>query len=87
MANTRSAAKRARQTLTRTLSNRRALTTVKTQTKAIREAIKGGKKDVAQAAAVGFSSTVDKAAKTGRIHRNKANRLKSRAAKALAAIA
>ena len=87
MANTRSAAKRARQTEHRTLTNRRALTAVKTQTKSVREAIKGGSKETAQKAIVGFSSTVDKAAKAGRIHANKANRLKSRAAKALATLA
>lgn len=86
MANTKSAAKRARQTTTRTAANKRVLTAVKTQTKGIRSAIKAGTKDAAQALASGFASTVDKAAKTGRIHRNKANRLKSRANRALAAL-
>ena len=86
MANTRSAAKRARQIETRSLANRRSLTAVKTQTKSVREAIKAGSKETAQRNVKSFSSTVDKAAKTGRIHRNKANRLKSRAAKALSTL-
>jgi len=87
MANTKSAAKRARQTVTRTQHNRRALITLKKETKAVRTVLKGGDKAAAQAAQTKFSSTIDKAAKTGRIHKNKANRLKSRTAKALAALA
>ena len=87
MANTKSAAKRARQTERRTLANRRALTAVKTQTKRVRDAIKAGNKETALTVAKDFTSTLDKAAKTGRIHPNKANRLKSRADKALAALA
>lgn len=86
MANTKSAAKRARQTERRTLANRRVLTAVKTQTKRVREAIKAGSKETALTASKGFTSTIDKAAKGGRIHRNKANRLKSRTDKALAAL-
>ena len=86
MANTKSAAKRARQTVRRTKQNRRAISALKTQTKAVRTAIRGGKKDEAIAAVPKFASTADKAAKTGRIHKNKANRLKSRAAKAIAAL-
>ena len=86
MANTKSAAKRARQTPTRTANNRRSLTAVKTAQKTVRTAIKAGKKDEAIKEIPAFTSTVDKAAKTGRIHKNKANRLKSRTAKALAAV-
>ncbi len=87
MANTRSAAKRARQTPVRTAANRRVLTAVKSQTRGIRNAIRAGGKEAAQALASRFTSTVDKAAKTGRIHRNKANRLKSRASRALRTMA
>jgi small subunit ribosomal protein S20 len=87
MANTRSARKRARQTTTRTLANRRALTAVKNRLKEVRLALKGGKKDEATAAAQKFISTIDKAVKTGRIHRNAANRHKSTISKALAGIA
>jgi small subunit ribosomal protein S20 len=84
MANTKSAAKRARQTTTRTLSNKRVTTAVKSQLKVTRDSIKTGAKDAAHASVRKLSTLVDKAAKTGRIHRNKANRLKSRTAKALA---
>ena len=87
MANTKSAAKRARQTVRITKMNRRALSQVKNQIKSVRAAIKGGVKDAAVTASVKFASTVDKAAKTGRIHQNKANRLKSRAAKAIGKLA
>ncbi len=87
MANTKSAAKRARQTVVRTKQNRRVLSAVKAQTKAVRSAIKAGTKTAAQSAAQKFASVVDKAAKTGRIHQNKANRLKSRAAKAIGKLA
>ena len=64
MANTRSARKRARQTTTRTLANRRALTAVKNRLKEVRLALKGGKKDEATAAAQKFVSSIDKAVKT-----------------------
>jgi len=86
MANTKSAAKRARQTVTRSKQNRKVLTAVKKQIKTVRAAIKTGVKATALEASKTFASTVDKAAKSGRIHRNKANRLKSRTNKALSAL-
>ena len=86
MANTKSAAKRARQTGTRTLTNRRALTAVKSSLKEVRTAIKSGKKADAQTLAKSFTSKADKAVKTGRIHKNAASRHKSRLARALAAL-
>ena len=87
MANTKSAAKRARQTTRRTATNQRSLTAVKNQLKTVRSVIKGGKKAEAKDASAKFSSTVDKAVKAGRVHPNKANRLKSRLAKAQAKLA
>ena len=84
MANTKSAAKRARQTTRRTATNRRTLTAVKSRLKGAREALAGADKVKAKAATVAVVSTLDKAAKAGRIHRNAANRHKSRLAKALA---
>ena len=87
MANTKSAAKRARQSTRRTAVNKRSLTGVKNQLKSVREAIKAGKKDVAKTAASKFVSSIDKAAKAGRVHRNAANRLKSRLNKAQAKLA
>jgi small subunit ribosomal protein S20 len=83
MANTRSAAKRARQTLTRTLRNKSVLTRIKSQQKRYQSALAAG--DQAQAArelAV-LSSRLDKAAKIGVIHANLASRRKSRAAVSL----
>ena len=84
MANTKSAAKRARQSLRRTVSNQRVLTGVKNQLKNLRVAIQGGKKDTLKAMSQQFVSAIDKAVKAGRIHRNAANRHKSALNKALA---
>jgi small subunit ribosomal protein S20 len=87
MANTRSAAKRARQTERRTLHNKRALTGLKSQTKKVRAALSSKDKAAATTAVQALASMADKAAKTGRIHKNKANRQKSRLNKQLAALA
>ena len=78
MANIKSAAKRARQTVTRTAQNRSALRAIKTNTKAF-EAAK------TPAALKTVSSALDKAVKSGRVHKNLANRRKSRMAKKLTA--
>ena len=87
MANTPSAAKRARQTERRTLINRRTLTTVKNQIKHVREVLKAGNKADAQLAVNRFVSVLDKAVKKGNVHRNSANRHKTIVSKALAALA
>jgi small subunit ribosomal protein S20 len=87
MANTKSAAKRARQNERRTLVNRRSLTAVKNQLKSVRDALKGGNKENAKAAAQRFISTIDKAVKAGRIHKNSASRHKSSLDIALAKLA
>jgi small subunit ribosomal protein S20 len=84
MANTKSAAKRARQTERRTIVSRRALSAVKNQLKKFRTVVLGTDKAVAKTAANAFVSSIDKAAKTGRVHRNAANRLKSKVNRALA---
>jgi small subunit ribosomal protein S20 len=85
MANTPSAAKRARQSEQRALVNRRIMTSVKNHLKVARVAIAKGDKAEAVAAAVACESTLDKAVKTGNVHRNKANRHKSALALALTA--
>lgn len=85
MANTPSAAKRARQSEQRALINRRIMTSVKGQLKAARTAILKGSVEEAKAAALACESTLDKAVKTGNVHRNKANRHKSALTLALAA--
>ena len=85
MANTKSAAKRARQTTKRTLRNRRVLTTLKTETK--RHASANADPAVTRANYEKLVSELDKAAKRGIIHKNAADRRKSRLAKKLVAAA
>ena len=79
MANTRSAAKRSRQTLKRTLRNRSVVTRLRTMQKGVRSAEASG--DQIRA----LISAIDKAAKRGIIHENAANRRKARLNKALTA--
>jgi small subunit ribosomal protein S20 len=86
MANTLSAAKRARQAVRRTSRNRKTRASVKAELKGIRAAIAGGKKDDASKLLSQVSHVLDKAAKLGRIHKNKANRHKSELASQIAAI-
>ena len=87
MANTRSAAKSARQTVRRTLKNKRVLTGLKSQVKKVRSAFAAKDKATATTEVHTLASLADKAAKTGQIHKNKANRQKSRINKQLAALA
>jgi len=84
MANTKSAAKRARQTVRRTAANRRVVRAAKSFLKQVREALLAGKKAEATELSRKAASVLDKAAKTGRIHRNKADRHKAQFSKALA---
>jgi small subunit ribosomal protein S20 len=79
MANTKSAAKRSRQTLKRTLRNRSVATRLRTMQKGVRSADASG--DQIRA----LISAIDKAAKRGIIHENAANRRKARLNRALAA--
>jgi small subunit ribosomal protein S20 len=80
MANTRSATKRARQTLKRSLCNRSAVTRLRTMQKQAR-LTQAPSKDQIRA----LISAIDKAAKRGIIHQNAANRRKARLNKALGA--
>ena len=79
MANTKSAAKRARQSAKRTLRNRSVITGLRTMQKGVHSA---------QAHSVDqirlLTSAIDKAAKRGIIHRNAARRRKKRLIRALA---
>ena len=86
MANTLSAAKRARQTIRRTSRNRKTRSSVKSELKGIRAAITAGKKADAGKLLGQVSRVLDKAAKAGTIHKNKANRHKSELASQIAAI-
>lgn len=82
MANTKSAAKRARQNSQRSLRNRSVLTHLRNLQKRTRSA---EKLDGAQVRVV--ISAIDKAAKRGVIHRNAANRRKARLSRALSSAA
>ncbi|MBV9128088.1 MAG: 30S ribosomal protein S20 [Verrucomicrobia bacterium] len=86
MANTKSAAKRARQTVTRTLRNRRVLTGIKSHTKSLRTQLAGKDSAAAKAAYQALVSELDRAAKRGVIHKNAADRRKGTLARALVAL-
>jgi len=73
MANTKSAAKRARQSISRARHNRSVRMRLRTLQKRVRAATASDPKDV-----YGLISALDKAAKRGIIHRNVANRCKAR---------
>jgi len=83
MANTKSAAKSARQDVGRRERNTGVLTALKTEQKKFRKALADGNADSAKAGFVALTSALDKAAKRGVIHRNVADRKKSRLTKAL----
>ncbi len=83
MANTKSAAKSARQNVRKRELNAGVITALKTEQKKFRKAIADGKSDVAKSEFVKLTSDLDKAAKRGIIHRNVADRKKSRLTKAL----
>ncbi len=76
MPNIRSAAKRVRQTKTRTLRNRMVKSRLRTYRKRVFEAIESGEKDEAEKPLKVFASAVDKAAKINVIHKNAAARYK-----------
>jgi small subunit ribosomal protein S20 len=80
MANTKSAAKRARQTLKRSLRNRSVLTGLRTMQKSVRSTQTANREQIRA-----LISAIDKAAKRGIIHENAANRRKARLNKALSA--
>jgi small subunit ribosomal protein S20 len=80
MANTKSAAKRTRQTLRRAARNR----SVKTHLRRLQKQIHSSPERTADQIWAAISA-IDKAAKSGVIHRNVANRRKARLNKALAA--
>jgi small subunit ribosomal protein S20 len=80
MANTKSAAKRARQTSQRTIRNRSGLSRLRTLQKTT---FTDGKTDAQKVRAL--ISAIDNAAKRGIIHRNAAHRRKARLQKLAAA--
>lgn len=81
MANHKSAIKRIRQTLKRTLRNRFVRSTMRTYIRKVRDAAALGDKQGAQAALVHAVRKIDKAASKGVIHKNQASRRVSRLTK------
>ncbi|MGB0259103.1 MAG: 30S ribosomal protein S20 [Coraliomargarita sp.] len=85
MANTKSALKYIRKTETRTAQNRQVKSRLKTLAKKVDTAAASGDKDVLAAATKLYISALDKAGKTGLVHRNKIARHKARCAALVAA--
>jgi small subunit ribosomal protein S20 len=83
MANTKSAAKRARQGGARRTRNASVTNALKSEQKKLRVALAGGKLDEARSEYSNASAALDKAAKRGIIHKNSANRRKSSLNRAL----
>jgi len=86
MPNTKSAEKRQRQTVVATLANKSKKTRINSAKRAFDTALEAGDSAKVKAACSAFFSTLDKAAKSGVIKANKADRSKSRAVKAMSKI-
>lgn len=87
MANTPSAEKRIRQAAKRQLQNRAVKSTMKTGIKKFRTALPNAESpEQAQALYAAAVRDIDKAASKGVIHKNQANRRKSRLAKKLLSV-
>ena len=87
MANHFSALKRARQTERRTVRNRANKSRVRSALRELREALTAGNRENAVQAYRRTVSTLDKAIQKGVLHRNTADRYKSRLSARLAALA
>ena len=81
MANTKSAIKAARKTTRLTLRNKALKTRLKTLHKGFDAAVKSGDAAAAKSAGTAYLSAMDKAVKSGVVHKNAASRAKSHAAK------
>jgi small subunit ribosomal protein S20 len=84
MPNCTSAKKRLRQNVKRQLNNRIRKSRIKTFQSKFASELVAGNLEAAQGALCTCFAALDKAAKVGSIHRNKADRTKSRLAKRLA---
>jgi len=78
MANTAQARKRARQAVVRRARNFALRTEFRTAIKKVLKAVASGDKSVAAAEFIGAQSTIDRIARKGIFHKNKAARHKSR---------
>lgn len=85
MARSKTPAKRHRQSLVRRDRNRSRRTAARTAVREARELIAAGKKEEAGAAVQAASAVLDRTARKGAIHPNKAARQKSRLMRALTA--
>jgi small subunit ribosomal protein S20 len=81
MANTKSAIKAARKAVRLTTRNRGVHTRLKTLHKKLDEAVKAGDAAATKAAASLYVSAMDKASKSGVVHKNAASRAKAHFAK------
>lgn len=81
MANTKSAIKAARKAARLTTRNRATQTRLKTLHKKFEQAVAGGDAAAIKAAGSAYASAMDKATKSGVVHRNAAARAKSHVAK------
>lgn len=86
MANSRSARKRVRKTITDTARNRVVRTRVKLHRKIVTAAIEAGDAGAAKEALHTFTSAVDKAASKNIVHKNSASRQKSELGKRVRAL-
>lgn len=87
MANTKQAAKRARQSEKRREHNVTLRSTLRTAVKKVRKAIEGGDKSAALKMFQESTSVIDSIADKNIVHKNKAARHKSRLASAIKALA
>lgn len=78
MPNTKSAERRMRSSARKQSNNQRTVSRLKTLEKAYQVTLTGAKKDAASTALKAVASALDKAVKTGVIHRSTADRKKSR---------
>jgi small subunit ribosomal protein S20 len=81
MANTKSAIKAARKAARLTVRNKSVKTRLKTLHKKYEAAVKAGDAAVAKTAGIAYSSAMDRAVKSGVVHRNAAARAKAHTAK------
>jgi small subunit ribosomal protein S20 len=81
MANTKSAIKAARKSLRNAARNQAVKTRLKSLAKAVAAAAKGTDAEKTRAAAIAFSSALDRAVKSHVIHRNSASNHKAQVAK------
>ena len=81
MANTKSAIKAARKTVRLTARNKATKTRLKTLHKKFLAAAKGEDKEAAKTAGNAYASAMDKAIKSGVVHKNAASRAKAKVSK------